>query len=119
MASDESGPALARDYYAALDAGDYERLASLLAPEFVHERPDRTLEGRDRFVRFMREERPLTDTSHPIDAVYVPDGDSRGPSTEVAVRGRLLRADGSLLVAFVDCFEVGDGQLQSLRTYTA
>jgi len=119
MESDDSGPALARAYYAALDEGDYERLAALLAPEFVHERPDRTLEGRERFVRFMREDRPLTDTRHPIDAVYVPEGDGRDPSTDVAVRGRLLRADGSLLVAFVDCFEVGDGTLRSLRTYTA
>lgn len=118
MAGDESAAVLARDYYGALDEGDYERLASLLAPEFVHERPDRTLEGRDRFVRFVRDERPLTDTRHPIDGLYVPGGDGDGEPDEVVVRGRLLRADGSLLVAFVDCFRVANGRLQSLRTYT-
>jgi ketosteroid isomerase-like protein len=110
-----SGVSLARAYYAALDGADYERLAGLLASDFVQHRPDQTLDGRERFVRFMREERPLTDTSHPIDAVYVLDGETQD---EVAVRGRLLRADGSELVSFVDVFRVADGLLQSLRTYT-
>jgi ketosteroid isomerase-like protein len=113
-----SPTALARAYYRALDEGDYESLEGLLAPDFVHDRPDQTLEGRERFVRFMREERPLTDTSHPIDGVFVrSDGDDAG--SEVAVRGRLLRADGSEITAFVDVFAVADGRLESLRTYTA
>lgn len=63
--------ARARAYYRALDEGDYEALADLLAPGFVQERPDLTLEGRERFVRFVREERPRRDTSHAVDAVYV------------------------------------------------
>jgi ketosteroid isomerase-like protein len=112
--TDASPSDLARTYYRALDDGDYATLADLLAPEFVHERPDRTLEGRERFVRFMREERPETDTTHPVDGIYPAADDS-----EVAVRGRLLRADGTELVAFVDVFAVGEGRVQSLRTYTA
>ncbi|OYR55342.1 nuclear transport factor 2 family protein [Halorubrum halodurans] len=109
-------------YYEAIDAGDYDRLADLLDPGFVHERPDRTLEGRDRFVAFMRDERPLTDTEHVVDAVYESDpggDDSSGPaeSTGVAVRGRLLDADGDELFAFVDVFDVADGRLTELRTY--
>jgi ketosteroid isomerase-like protein len=111
--SDADGESLARSYYAALDAGDYDRLESLLAPEFVHERPDRTLDGRDAFVSFMRSGRPSTDTTHPIDGVYAEtDGDG------VAVRGRLCRADGSVITAFVDVFAVGRNRLNALETFT-
>ncbi|PSP84481.1 ketosteroid isomerase [Halobacteriales archaeon QS_6_64_34] len=101
----------ARAYYRALDRGDYELLAALLAAEFVHDRPDRTIEGRERFVRFMREERPQTDTTHPIDAVFEADG-------TVAVRGRLLDADGDHIVGFVDIFAFTDGGIARVETYT-
>ena len=116
------GPvAHARAYYRALDGGDYDLLGALLAPGFVHERPDMTLEGRERFVRFMREERPSTDTTHPVDGVYRRGGHG-GPAgdspTEVAVRGRLLAADGSELTGFVDVFTFEDGSMARLRTYT-
>jgi len=103
---------LVRAYYDALDTGDYDRLATLLAPEFVQQRPDRTFEGRGRFVAFMRDERPMTDTSHAVDAVY-PDGPG------VAVHGRLLDADGDEVFAFVDVFSVADGRLTALETYAA
>jgi ketosteroid isomerase-like protein len=102
---------LAREYYRAIDEGDYDALTGLLAPEFVHERPDRTLEGRETFVRFMREERPETGTTHELDAIYRDDGDR-------AVEGRLLRADGDLWFRFVDVFTVRDDALVALRTYT-
>ena len=106
--------ALARAYYDALDAGEYDRLASLLAPDFVKRRPDRTFEGRDRFVAFMRDERPNTDTTHVVERVY-----PAGPG--VAVRGRLLDADGDELFAFVDVFSVDaeGGKLTALETYAA
>lgn len=122
--------ARARAYYRALDEADYEALADLLAPSFVQERPDLTLEGRDRFCTFMREERPRTDTTHEVDAIYVrggEDGDGEIASrersgaddpTEVAVRGRLLTADGDRLVRFVDVFTVGDAGFRRLDTYT-
>ncbi|WP_123623534.1 nuclear transport factor 2 family protein [Halorubrum sp. CSM-61] len=103
---------LARAYYDALDAGEYDRLAALLDPEFVQRRPDRTFEGRDRFVAFMRDERPMTDTTHAVDAVY-----PEGPG--VAVRGRLLDADGDEVFGFVDVFSIADGRLAALETYAA
>ncbi|WP_435062069.1 nuclear transport factor 2 family protein [Halobaculum sp. EA56] len=111
--------ATARAYYRAIDDGDYDALADLLAPEFVHDRPDRTLSGRERFVRFMREGRPRTDTEHAVDAVYVasgegadPDGDAARDGADpdgdalpgVAVRGRLIGDDGEELFGFVDVF---------------
>ncbi len=120
-----AGPvARVRAYYRALDGDGYDLLGALLAPEFVHERPDRTLEGRERFVQFMREERPSTDTTHPVDGVYrrtgsnEPLGESPSDTTEVAVRGRLLAADGRELTGFVDVFTFEGGQMVRLRTYT-
>jgi ketosteroid isomerase-like protein len=104
--------ATARRYYEALDSHEYETLRSLLAAGFVHHRPDRTIEGRDRFVRFMREERPQTETSHPIDTVYA-DGDG------VAVQGRLLDARGDRIAAFVDVFSFEGENVAEIRTYTA
>jgi ketosteroid isomerase-like protein len=106
------GPELARRYYRALDAGEYDALRDLLAPGFTHVRPDRTIEGREAFVAFMRDERPETDTSHEVETVF--EG-----APGVAVRGRVLRADGSAWFAFVDAFAVADGALASLTTYTA
>jgi ketosteroid isomerase-like protein len=101
----------ARAYYRAIDGDDYDLLGALLAESFVHERPDRTIEGRERFVRFMREERPQTDTSHPVEQVYRDGG-------EVAVRGRLLDADGERIVGFLDAFEFADGRIERIETYT-
>ncbi|MFB6160443.1 MAG: nuclear transport factor 2 family protein [Haloferacaceae archaeon] len=129
---------LARAYYDALDDGAYDRLADLLAPEFVHRRPDRTLVGRESFVTFVRDGRPRTDTTHAIDGLYRRH-DAPAGSVEVAVRGRLRAgspddetaaegedvtgADGAesgdaTLFGFVDVFTVEAGRLVELRTYT-
>lgn len=101
-----------RAYYRTIDSDEYEKLTTLLATEFVHERPDRTLAGRERFLEFMRDERPMTDTTHAVDAIYF-DGDD----DEVAVRGRLLR-DADCLFGFVDVFEFEEGNVTRIRTYT-
>jgi ketosteroid isomerase-like protein len=101
----------ARAYYRALDEHDYDLLSSILAPSFCHDRPDRTVEGRDRFVQFMREERPQTETSHPIDTVY--EG-----ATTVAIEGRLLASDGSEITSFVDVFAFEDGDVCRITTHT-
>ena len=105
----------ARAYYRALDEGDYDLLESLLAEAFVHERPDRTFEGRARFVRFMREERPQTETTHRIETVFEAAERSGGP---VAVRGQLLAADGDPIVAFADIFEFSAERIARIETYT-
>jgi len=105
-----------QEYYAAIDGGDYDRLRTLLAPGFVQERPDRTLDGRDRFVRFMREERPRTDTEHVLTETCV--SDERDGAATVFVRGRLI-ADETTLFGFVDVHRIGDDGIESLTTYTA
>jgi ketosteroid isomerase-like protein len=102
----------ARAYYRALDEDDYELLGTLLAPAFVHDRPDQRLAGRERFVQFMREERPTKDTSHPIDAVYEQTG-----GDDVVVRGRLLGPDGDLLARFVDIFSFEGNRIERVETF--
>lgn len=106
----EAEPALARAYYESLDKGAYDRLADVLAPTFVHCRPDRTIKGRDSFVRFMREERPDPNTEHVVEQVY-----TRGDG--VAVRGKLLREDGSRWFSFIDVFEFDGNRVATLKTF--
>lgn len=100
------------EYYDAIDAGAYDRLRDRLTPEFVHRRPDRTLDGRERFVRFMREERPRTDTEHVLESVCVGE-------RETFARGRLRTADGDDLFGFVDVHRIEGDRIASLATYTA
>jgi ketosteroid isomerase-like protein len=112
---------LARAYYRHLDEGDYDSLRALLADDFVQHRPDMTLEGADRFVAFMRDERPETDTTHVVEHVYRATGDgleSVEADARAAAEGRLERANGETWFRFVDTFAVSDGRLRSLRTYT-
>lgn len=114
----------ARAYYDAIDGDDYDQLASLLAPSFVHDRPDRTIEGRERFVRFMREERPQTDTTHSLAGVYCRQADSTAEPTgsedgvaAVVARGRLLDADGEYIFTFVDVFSFDGDDIERIETY--
>jgi ketosteroid isomerase-like protein len=102
----------ARTYYRSIDDSEYDRLEAILAPGFVHDRPDRTLSGAEEFVRFMREERPMTDTTHAVDALY-----PGNETNEVAVRGRLLRGDEDLF-GFVDVFAFEGARATRLQTYT-
>jgi len=114
----------ARAYYRALDEGDYDRLADLLTEGFVHDRPDRSIDGRDRFVAFMREERPQTDTSHRVEAVFETSGGEQGSASDdtdggrVAVQGRLLAADGTAITGFVDVFSSVEDGIERIETYT-
>lgn len=100
-----------RAFYVALDEHAYDDLEGLLAPEFVHHRPDRTIDGRDAFVSFMRDDRPVNDTTHEIERVFPDDGDA-------AVQGRLLTRDGETLFQFTDVHAVESGRIAQLRTYT-
>lgn len=99
-----------RSYYRTIDGKRYDDLRELLTPEFVHERPDRTFEGRETFVAFMREGRPRTETDHELDRLY-DDGD------EIAVRGHLCDGDERLF-GFVDVHTIDDGKIANIVTYT-
>ncbi len=102
---------LIREYYRTIDGEEYEELAAVLSEEFVQYRPDRSLVGRAEFLRFMREDRPNRSTIHELRDVVVDDG-------LAVARGRLLDGGGGELFAFVDVFEVDDGELSALETYT-
>ncbi|MDS0475788.1 nuclear transport factor 2 family protein [Natrinema sp. 1APR25-10V2] len=102
--------ALVRRYYDALDDHDYDALEAVLAPTFSQRRPDRTFEDRDAFVEFMREKRPNPDTDHELESVVAADG-------RVAVRGRVTE-DGTTLFEFADFFELADGRIHRLETYS-
>ena len=107
------GPDAAREYYRAIDEGDYAALSDLIADGFVHKRPDRTIEGREEFVAFMRSGRPETDTEHVLEAIYEATAGDR-----VAAEGRLVAPDGTEWFGFVDIFVVDDDGITRLRTYT-
>lgn len=106
------GESLAREYYRSIDDDEYGTLAGILSEEFVHRRPDRTIDGRDAFVRFMREERPERETTHVVESVYR-DGDGNA-----AAEGRLLDPDGEEWFRFVDTFDIGENGIEQIRTYT-
>lgn len=101
-----------RGYYEAIDGGRYDRLADQLDPAFVQVRPDRTIDGRDAFVQFMREERPLTDTTHELRRLTATDD-------RVVAEGTLLDGEGDPLFQFADVHELDDDAIVRLRTYTA
>jgi ketosteroid isomerase-like protein len=119
---------LVRAYYRAIDGASEVRLADLLAPEFHQERSDRTFQGRDAFLQFMREDRPDPDTTHELRACFeVAEGGDRDAAeseTErtgqerVAVQGRVRRSDGTPWFEFVDVFTVSDGRIERLETYS-
>ncbi len=102
---------IVRAFYAALDEHRYDDLADLLAPDFTHYRPDRTFEGRDAFVSFMCEDRPMTDTTHEIEGVFT-------NGSGAAVQGQLLGAQGDSLFRFADVHTLSDERIVSVRTYT-
>jgi len=102
--------ALIRVYYDALDDHEYDALQNVLTPQFVQRRPDRTFEDRAAFIQFMREKRPNPDTSHELESV-IAEGD------RVAVRGRVVDGEHALF-EFADFFELEDGKIDRLETYS-
>ncbi len=106
------GVSLAREYYRSIDDDEYETLVRILGGGFVHRRPDRTIEGREEFVAFMRGGRPEQETTHVVESIYAAeDGD-------IAAEGELFDSDGEPWFRFVDIFEIGPGGIESIRTYT-
>lgn len=104
----------ARRYYELVDAGEYEALAALFAPDVVYERPGQAnLEGRDALRRFYEEERPLSEGSHEVHTV-VADGD------RVAVRGSFsgLQDGDRVEFGFADFHEFEDGLIARRYTFT-
>ena len=102
---------LVDEYYRCLDAHEYETLNSVLHPEFVQHRPDRSFESRKAFVEFMATGRPNTETTHQIEAVLE-------SAASLAAHGRLLDSEGEQLFEFIDVFRFDDGQILAVDTFS-
>ena len=102
---------LVDEYYRCLDAHEYNTLQSVLHPEFVQHRPDRSFESRQAFVEFMRTGRPNTDTTHHVDTVLA-------STASLAAYGRLLDADGTELIEFMDVFRFDDDRILTVETFS-
>lgn len=102
---------LVADYYRCLDDEEYEPLRSMLHPEFVQHRPDRSFESREAFVDFMATGRPKTETTHQVEAILE-------SKTGLAAHGRLFDVDGTELFAYIDVFRFEDGQIRGVDTFS-
>lgn len=137
--------ATVRAYYATLDGERYDDLQTLLAPGFTQERPDRTFDDRDAFLEFMRSNRPHDDTTHQLHGVFERPGDatttherhveagtavhrittdtntdttSDDERETILVRGTLYDENDTVLVRFIDVFEVLADRITAVVTYT-
>jgi len=102
---------LVDEYYRCLDAEEYETLTSILHPQFVQHRPDRSFESREAFVEFMQNGRPNTDTTHEVDKLLE-------SAASLAASGRLFDADGTKLFDYIDVFRFDDGQILAVDTFS-
>lgn len=103
-----------RRYYDLVDARDYDGLLALFADDVVYDRPGQgAIEGIDALERFYREERPLSEGDHALDAVVV-DGDT------AAVRGTFSGRQGETTVSFgfADFHTFDDGLIARRVTFT-
>ncbi|TQQ82588.1 nuclear transport factor 2 family protein [Halonotius terrestris] len=100
------------EYYRCLDDDEYDTLCSLLDPDFVQRRPDRSFDDREAFVSFMADERPVTDTTHEVVALCE-------STAGLAAYGELRGPDGDTLFEFIDVFQfAADGRIAALDTYS-
>lgn len=118
-----------RQLYTHLDAGNYEELAGLLSPNFVHTRPDMVLEGRDDYLKFMEHERPETDTVHVIEGLYTTSfSENKRSESEygrthseegehVVVEGK-LEINDQIAFRFVDVVTLEEKTVTAIKTYT-
>jgi len=106
------------EYYDTIDEKRYDDLSDILDPEVVHYRPSGTLEGREEFVEFMRDERPMEETTHKVDGFYG-TGPKVADGTEVVAFGRVVSdEDDETLFDFLDLFVFEDNAIKKIRTYT-
>lgn len=103
-----------RDMFVAIDSGDWDRLLTFFHPEIVYERPGyEPFVGRDRVMRFYREERVIAGGTHTLDGTVVEDGRAAG-------WGRIdaLRTDGeAVALRFADAYLIEDERIRLRRSH--
>lgn len=106
------------EYYDAIDEKRFDELGDVLASDVVHYRPGGTLEGREEFVEFMRNERPMEETTHKVDGFYG-TGPKVADGTEAVAAGRVVSEDDDeTLFDFLDLFVFEGDRINKIRTYT-
>ncbi|MFD0854791.1 nuclear transport factor 2 family protein [Actinomadura adrarensis] len=114
----QAGPAMDEGrliaMFGAIDAGDWAALATCFHPEIVYERPGyEPLLGRNRVLRFYREERLVKSGAHRLEGVVLQD--DRG-----AVWGALegVRTDGRpISLGFADIYHFEAGTIRKRRSH--
>jgi hypothetical protein len=101
--------------FARIDAQHWDGLAELLHPEVVYERPGYpALTGRDRVLRFYREERQVASGRHEVEATLAGDGAAVAWGR---MRGR-MRDGTDVEVGFAEVYEIAaDGSIRHRRSY--
>lgn len=107
-------PTFVHELFRRIDARDWEGLAASLHPEVVYERPGyEPLVGRERVLRFYREERVIAAGEHRLDRVLT-DAESG------ACWGRFVgvHRDGSDIdERFADVYLLQDGRIRTRRSF--
>lgn len=106
-----TGNDIVEEYYRVLDEDEYGRLQELLTEDFVHQRPDMTIDGRDEFLNFMANGRPEKTTTHEVNKLH-------STNATVVVEGTLYKSSGEKWFSFADVHEIVDSQINMIRTYT-
>ena len=100
--------------FGAIDSSDWAKLAQIIHPEIVYERPGyEPFQNMDRVLQFYRNERVLASGSHRLEAI-VHEGD------HAACWGRFVgkKKDGSSVdELFADCYTFEDGRIRTRRSF--
>lgn len=102
------------DMFAAIDAGDWAMLPVFFHPSMVYERPGyEPFVGRDRIMRFYREERVIQKGRHTLDGTIA-------ENDRAAAWGRIdaVHSDGrSLTLGFADVYVFADAAIRLRRSH--
>jgi ketosteroid isomerase-like protein len=105
---------LIRRMFATIDSADWTALAECFHPEVTYERPGyEPLVGRDRLMRFYRNERAVAAGHHTIEGTLVNHG-------EAAAWGSMsgVLTDGTeVTVRFAEIYQFADDAIRRRRSY--
>ncbi|MDT5270737.1 MAG: hypothetical protein QOH49_2923 [Acidobacteriota bacterium] len=105
---------IVQQLFDAIDSSNWEALEKLFHPEVVYERPGYDpFSGRERVMRFYREERILASGRHKLESVVL-DGENG------ACWGRFVgfKKDGAAVdERFADVYSFDEGRIKARRSY--
>lgn len=103
-----------RDYFAAVDANDFDRVLELFDDQVVYERPGyEPIQGKERLRRFFTEDRVIATGRHDIEGLLA-EGDR--VTAWGAFKGK-SRTGVDLSEGWCDVYELRDARICRRRTY--